>query len=236
MDSLTVTIADGRVLYVGPGLELRPHRAGAAVVVVGLEQPFTLTVEDAVCTARAAVIAPGVLHHLDTAGRMAFLYVDPVSDDLAALPRAPDVPAIRRAVGGGPGEGTVARVAAALGLPRRSRGRLWATLACIDANPDAFSGLSEAAAHAGLSPSRFRHVLRDETGLTFRAFRRWRRFAAVAVALQGGASLTEAALAAGFAGSAHFSTAFSDLFGLAPSRLLKGGAKFCVPDASRTTS
>ena len=36
-----------------------------------------------------------------------------------------------------------------------------------------------------------------------------------------GVSLTEAAHAAGFASSAHFSTAFRDMFGMMPSELLK---------------
>lgn len=36
-----------------------------------------------------------------------------------------------------------------------------------------------------------------------------------------GASLTEAAHAAGFANSAHFSSAFRDMFGMMPSDLLK---------------
>ena len=40
-------------------------------------------------------------------------------------------------------------------------------------------------------------------------------------AYRGGASLTEAAHAAGFASSAHFSTAFRDMFGMTPSELVR---------------
>jgi AraC-like DNA-binding protein len=41
-------------------------------------------------------------------------------------------------------------------------------------------------------------------------------------------SLTEAAYAAGFASSAHFSTAFRLMFGLSPSALMKGGVRFDI--------
>jgi AraC-like DNA-binding protein len=40
-------------------------------------------------------------------------------------------------------------------------------------------------------------------------------------AVRDGASLTDAAHAAGFASSAHFSTAFRDMFGMMPSELVK---------------
>ena len=40
-------------------------------------------------------------------------------------------------------------------------------------------------------------------------------------AFRHGASLTEAAHAAGFASSAHFSTAFRDMFGMTPSELVR---------------
>jgi AraC-like DNA-binding protein len=42
------------------------------------------------------------------------------------------------------------------------------------------------------------------------------------------ATLTEAAHAAGFASSAHFSTAFRAMFGLSPSGLLRAGVRFDV--------
>jgi AraC-like DNA-binding protein len=50
--------------------------------------------------------------------------------------------------------------------------------------------------------------------------------ACVARDLAEGRTLTEAAHAAGFASSAHLSTAFSTMFGLAPSALLKAEVAF----------
>jgi len=44
-------------------------------------------------------------------------------------------------------------------------------------------------------------------------------------ALVAGVSLTAAALDAGFSSSAHFSAAFREMFGLAPSRLARAGLR-----------
>ena len=54
-----------------------------------------------------------------------------------------------------------------------------------------------------------------------RRYRLWNRMGAAVVACRDGGSLTEAAHAAGFASSAHFSTAFRDMFGMMPSELMK---------------
>ena len=57
--------------------------------------------------------------------------------------------------------------------------------------------------------------------MPLRRYRIWNRMGAAVRACGEGASLTEAAHAAGFASSAHFSTAFRDMFGMMPSDLLK---------------
>jgi AraC-like DNA-binding protein len=104
--------------------------------------------------------------------------------------------------------GTDARVAAAA---RRMR-----------ADPGGCPPLAALAAAAGLSPSRFAHRFTAAAGVPYRRYRLWCRMAAVARAAAGGASLTRAALDAGFASSAHLSAAFRVMFGLAPARLALG--------------
>ncbi|MBR1213416.1 helix-turn-helix transcriptional regulator [Bradyrhizobium sp. JYMT SZCCT0180] len=73
----------------------------------------------------------------------------------------------------------------------------------------------------GLSASRFLHLFKAETGVPLRRYRIWNRMGAAVRACGEGSSLTEAAHAAGFASSAHFSSAFRDMFGMMPSDLLK---------------
>ena len=57
--------------------------------------------------------------------------------------------------------------------------------------------------------------------MPLRRYRLWNRMGAAVGAFHDGMSLTEAAHAAGFASSAHFSAAFRDMFGMMPSELLK---------------
>ena len=80
-----------RVLYLGPAFGLTPHRNATAVLAVALDGKLEVaddpTDPDGVYrSARSVLIPPNTLHHLRIeAGRMAFLYVDPLSRDLATL-------------------------------------------------------------------------------------------------------------------------------------------------------
>lgn len=72
-----------------------------------------------------------------------------------------------------------------------------------------------------LSPSRFRHLWRREMGMSVQSYLRWQRLWAALRKVACGASLTEAAHAAGFADSAHLTRVFRATFGLPPSRIFK---------------
>lgn len=72
-----------------------------------------------------------------------------------------------------------------------------------------------------LSPGRFRHLFRTEMGISVQSYLRWRRLYTALRATTYGASLTEAAHAAGFADSAHLTRVFRATFGLPPSRIFK---------------
>ena len=87
-------------------------------------------------------------------------------------------------------------------------------------DPRRSHSLAELAARAGLSSSRFLHLFKAQTGVPLRRYRLWNRMGAAVGAFRHGVSLTEAAHAAGFASSAHFSTAFRDMFGMTPSELV----------------
>ena len=80
-----------RVLYLGPAFGLTPHRNATAVLAVALDGKLEVADDPAdpdgvYRSARSVLIPPNTLHHLRIeAGRMAFLYVDPLSRDLATL-------------------------------------------------------------------------------------------------------------------------------------------------------
>ena len=79
--------------------------------------------------------------------------------------------------------------------------------------------LEQVADVACLSPSRFRHLFVEETGMALRPYILWRRFLRVWELLSTGASLSSAAHAAGFADAAHLTRTSRRMFGFAPSAL-----------------
>jgi len=79
--------------------------------------------------------------------------------------------------------------------------------------------LKQVADVAYLSPSRFRHLFAEQTGMGLRQYVLWRRFVSVWEHRMNGASLSTAAHAAGFADSAHLTRTSRRMFGMPPSSL-----------------
>lgn len=233
-----------RVLYVGPAFGLTPHRNATGVLAVSLDGAIGVADNPRARApsyrkARSVLIAPNSLHHLRIdGGRIAFLYVDPFGRDFAALRDrmaeagsrvafglrderpaialfadiaerrlAPEEArhAARELLGVGPGAAPDARIVEAIRLMRDE--------------PCAAHALAELSKRAGLSTSRFLHLFKDVTGVPLRRYRIWNRIGAAGRAIAQGESLTAAAHGAGFSSSAHFSTAFRDMFGMMPSDL-----------------
>jgi AraC-like DNA-binding protein len=242
----------GRALYLGPAFGLTPHRNATAVLAVGLDAPLEVADDPADRTthyraARSVLILPNSLHHLRIAqGRMAFLYFDPFGRDLKALiarmtnttPRASfdlrEESAVVEILTGLAESRLAAQDGRALlsellgvGTRGKANARIAAALRHMRDEPARGHRLTTLAAQAGLSPSRFLHLFKAETGVPLRRYRIWNRMGAAIRASAEGASLTQAAHAAGFASSAHFSSAFRDMFGMMPSdlaRALRPGA------------
>jgi AraC-like DNA-binding protein len=89
------------------------------------------------------------------------------------------------------------------------------------ANPEL--SLDAAAAGAGvfLSPDRLRHLFVEQTGLAFKTYMLWQRLMRALQVYAEGQTLTEAAHAAGFSDSAHFSRVFRRFFGLPATTLTR---------------
>jgi AraC-like DNA-binding protein len=235
-----------RVLYLGPAFGLTPHRNATAVLAVALDGTLEVASDPTdpatdYRSTRSVLILPSSLHHLRIArGRMAFLYVDPLGRDLEALltrmtdtaahaafnlrEEAAAIELMRGIAEGGvaPQDGRASLgELLGMGTGTKANARISAALRLMRDEPHKAHRLTELAEHAGLSASRFLHLFKAETGVPLRRYRIWNRMGAAVRACGEGASLTEAAHAAGFASSAHFSTAFRDMFGMMPSDLLK---------------
>jgi AraC family transcriptional regulator len=97
--------------------------------------------------------------------------------------------------------------------------RILRAVAYIKSHLDAPLTLGDVAAEACLSPSRFRHLFVEETGMALRPYILWRRFLRVWDLLMAGESLSSAAHSAGFADAAHLTRTCRRMFGFPPSAL-----------------
>jgi AraC-like DNA-binding protein len=79
--------------------------------------------------------------------------------------------------------------------------------------------LEQVAAEVFLSPSRFRHLFVQETGMALRTYLLWMRFMRVWELVMAGESFTMAAHRAGFADSAHLTRTSRRMFGIAPTAI-----------------
>ena len=113
-----------------------------------------------------------------------------------------------------------------------SDGRILRAIAYIKAHVDRPLTLEAVAGEACLSPSRFRHLFVEETGVGLRPYVLWRRFLRVWALLTEGASLSAAAHAAGFADAAHLTRTSRKMFGFPPSAMLMAAASTSAPPVS----
>jgi len=100
--------------------------------------------------------------------------------------------------------------------------RILRATAYIRSHLDEELTLEEVAGVACLSPSRFRHLFVEQTGMALRPYILWRRFLHVWELLSQGMSVSAAAHAAGFADAAHLSRTSRRAFGFPPSAMPMG--------------
>lgn len=235
-----------RAVYLGPVFGLPAHRNAVAVLAIALDGPLGFANDPEAPAAgfvhcRSALIEPNQLHLIEArAGECAFVYVDALGSDLANLRRRCRIqgrPVNRQLEGESEVVERLARMdrstagwadassglSEALGLhPGRHDSRIEQAVQALLGAPASEIDATGMAAGVGLSSSRFQHLFKAATGVPFRRFRLWARIRAALASAVAGASLTDAALAAGFSSSAHFAAAFKEMFGMAPSQLLAG--------------
>jgi AraC-like DNA-binding protein len=229
----------GWALFAGPLGRNAQHAHSTAVYLAGLYDSFRLRVAgEPWRTCRAAVIRAGTPYEFDVGGApLGVLYLEPNkggADALAALvPQGEELSGAL--VGDGDSthmralfehrsdaDGVCAGADDLLAFSRRYRRRdidprIARAVDRLQASDELLS-MDDIATAAGLSTSRFQHLFTAEVGVPFRRYRGWQRLRNAIRCAAAGASLTEAAHAAGFADQAHFSRAFRAAFGAPPSR------------------
>lgn len=234
-----------RAMYLGAPFEMPPHTNAVAVLGLALDGAFELAHDPGQPAlgfrrCRSVLIEPGQLHYLRATGReCAFLYVDALSYDLEILRSACGERGARASFDLWAQDMLIALLASMerseqgwnsiivpltnmLGLMRRARPdrRIFLAVQTLAGNLADDNCAASLAREAGMSSSYFQHKFKLETGVALRRYRNWVRLRAVLKQASLGAPLTQAALDAGFASSAHLSTTFKEMFGMAPSALL----------------
>ena len=98
--------------------------------------------------------------------------------------------------------------------------RIDKALAYLAYNSERIVPLKEIANHCHLSPSRFIHLFKEQTGITYRRSQLWKKLIN-GLPLVGKKPFTEIAHDVGFSDSAHFSRVFKENFGFGPCDFLK---------------
>jgi len=227
-------LGETRALYVGELPATGWHCHAAPVLLIGLSGRFALHLPAGRESCRSALIDCGVEHVFDPCGeRVALMYLEPdalearrlrslfraqgaVIFDPAAAPvarshvesrlRSFDLDALLRHHVPEPG---------ALDLRVQHSMQY---LRLVGAAPAGREGAADA---VSLSASRFNHLFREETGVSFRSYRVWAQVRAAMAGMGPHINLTEAALHGAFADSSHFSRTFRKTFGMTPSTVLK---------------
>lgn len=228
----------GAALFLGQPGEQGEHRHRAFEIAIALDGQLSIeTARSPGVGPEAGLVDPLEPHRVVARGRTAMLWVDPETRAARAWARArPSVDRRRHA-----------RLVALLremdrsepshdeagalldlwrsiwldGLPQAPRldRRVVEVLDLIDAAPVPLATRYDAADRVALSPSWFAAIFAEQVGMPLRKYLLWRRLLFGIRRLGAGASVTSAAVAAGFADGAHFSRVFRSTFGFAPSAL-----------------
>jgi AraC-like DNA-binding protein len=228
-EGIRLLVGADRIALSGALNQIGLHQHASPAVVVGVDGPLRFVADRSHCS-RAALIAPGFSHAVDVGqGRIAVFLLPPHAIARGTLAPVCDLPHPARWVELGEAllRGEISAFEpvdhllsqAALNTRpiddrlRVAIGALWQTL-------DDNVPVEAIAADAKLSPSRLMGLAHEQMGTSLRRYRRWLRMFRVARDYSAGASLTTAALEAGFSSSAHLSAAAREHFGIRPSQIL----------------
>jgi AraC-like DNA-binding protein len=219
-------VGTGRVLFVGELESLPLHCAAADALLIGLSNDFELGISGATQSCRVALVPALTQHTLLTSGSVAVLYFEPgeAIDGLESL-------RLSRAVDQALQQDSASAWRELLihsplmPRPRRLDARIERVVRHLDEHSADAVSASAVAQSLGLSVSRLEHLFREQIGIPLRSYRKWRRIREASQRLLVGATVTEAAHAAGFYDAAHFSHTFRRQFGVTPSSIFARSLK-----------
>lgn len=238
-----------RVLYFGPSFDPVAHKHHAVQICIGIDRPFHIALEgnSEWQLARAALVGSETRHQINSQQtQMAFLYLENETSDYQTLLQLSDhsasgviMPTVDESLLAALAEGSagcsvidaktlcdqiLSSFGISLNLGERLDPRISKVLQKLDQTPDGQCDSKTLQAISCLSSSRLQHLFRAQVGVPIRRYSLWLRLRRVLGQAIEGKTLMDAAHAAGFSDSAHFSRVFKEMFGIAPSLLFSGGS------------
>lgn len=236
---------DGLLLFVPRALRVSPHGRFAATLLLGLEGPLRLAWADgAALEAQAALVAPNVRHTSDSgSGPAIVVVVDPDGDAyryVHPLLNGQSVRALPHGLAAGLRQRLADLSAGLLDCAGARRLTMdWLASLCPDplralpwdprllracrymrsCLPQVTPSITQIAAAARLSESRFMHLFREQLGLPVRQYLLWLRIRCAMRLWGEERGVADVAIGSGFYDQAHFTRTMRRMTGYAPSVL-----------------
>ena len=237
----------GRTLMIGSQIPGELHHHGAIEIIISLERPFSVKIEnEAWVETKAVIINSNVPHQLkDLQGHNITLTIVPERrwgkylqlhvlkgakinylDDLDFSSLEKNVKDILKSDYDCPttfqfGEHLIDLITGTRSFKDRIDDRILNVLNTIQQGLSEHISADKLAQSIFLSEGRFLHLFKEQVGLPLRQYILYQRIMAATREFLRGKSLTEAAHEAGFADSAHFTRTFVEMHGLKPSEVAK---------------
>ena len=241
-------ISPERVFYAGLLGRPRKRAGGGFSIYAAMQGSLTITLGKLETTGEVAVVPPYVTHSVESEyPSIICLLIEPETVKPSALA------ALSARLSGAGSSEIAQRIRAAYETLRRQQRRGGFTTAEFDRLvlgeelPDRnidqrirraalslndFSGskmtAADCAASVNLSPSRFLHLFKEQTGVSFRAFRAWKRARHLLHFVNEDINLAHLAQDIGYPDSTHFSHSIRRFYGLQPRAIFSGSRDLAI--------
>ena len=248
MNPAQIFLFDGMFVYIGPGLQVRNHACHALEIGISLDDTFIMQEQNGTRhETRAVMIAPDFDNQcmIPASGRWLHIGIEPEANLAINLIRkylsnssllmlnnkiissfADNIKLLLS------DHATLEKIdkllqnflTALLGYAEKPKildYRIKKVVQILKEAREKNPALHELSAQVELSGGRLVHLFKEEIGIPIRRYMLWVRINRAIMELVKSKNLTEAAHAAGFADSAHFSRTFLRMFGIQPSEIFK---------------
>ena len=214
------------------------HHHMAAHVIISMEENMQVVSSDTQFICRGILLPSGCVHYVDTYGKPALVFlfdcttpkalqiktITPIEDSVCC-----QIVAAYLEISQNPTAENYnyfqTKLTSLLGLEAThssiSDNRIETAIEYIRTAISEHSTCKNVADAVFLSESRFSHLFKEQTGMTFASYLIYQRLMFVYAAVVQGLSITDAALDAGFSSSAHFADVNRRVFGISASNITR---------------